>query len=88
MFNLIIIMLETAPVYWPIALSVVALITWFVRLEYNSKENSNRIRALEIKEHDLQPVLVQLARDIAEIKTNLGWIMRDSAKQNINNSNM
>lgn len=75
------------PTYLPVVTAAVLLIAWFVRLEYNSKENRSRIRSLEVKEHDLQPVLVQLARDIAEIKANLGWLMRDSGKQVQQNNN-
>lgn len=73
--------------YWPIGVSIVGLIAWFARLEFNSADNRTRIRTLEEKEHDLQPVLTQVAKDIAEIKADLRWLKdgnRSNNKQSIN----
>lgn len=75
--------------YLPIAVTAVALITWFIRLESGVKANKERITDLEQKEHDLQPILRQIALDIASIKADLNWIKglnNNNNNQQVNNN--
>ena len=75
--------------YLAIAVTAVALITWFIRLESGVKANKERITDLEQKEHDLQPILRQIALDIASIKADLNWIKglnNNNNNQQVNNN--
>lgn len=80
-------MFELTP-YLPAGISIVALITWFVRLEGGIKEAKGKIHELEKRERDVQPIVRQIALDVATIKSDLSWLKQGrNQNSNINNNN-